>query len=176
MFDHAQGQQWLPHCQCSVWMQLNITPPGSRSIRSIPRRKNGICRDLRSSRSLPRTKWQTVIDDSPPNRRVIGGCGPLLQLFSERSRVSRVKLDIRRIAARRRGFLCSTTGFVTNRHQSENNRVEARQRSSGAHSSLSMVSASRPKLKTTASNINLKRPMRLKPRDSASDKRQTRDC
>ena len=66
--------------------------------------------------------------------------------------------------------------FITKRKQTENNREEVKQRISGAHSKLSTASASKPKLKMTAPSINFKRPMRLKPRDSASDKRQSRDC
>jgi hypothetical protein len=66
--------------------------------------------------------------------------------------------------------------FVSKHQQTENNREEAKHRISGAHSKLSMASASKPKLKMTAPSINFKRPMRLKPRDSASDKRQSRDC
>jgi hypothetical protein len=51
------------------------------------------------------------------------------------------------LAAWRPGGLSSTTEFVTNRQQTENNRDEAKRRISGAHSKLSTVSASKPKLK-----------------------------
>ncbi|AUT66343.1 hypothetical protein C2L65_42260 [Paraburkholderia terrae] len=67
------------------------------------------------------------------------------------------------------------TELVTKQQQTENNRVQAKQRISGAHSKLSTASASKSRLKMTAPNINFKRPMRLNPRDSAPEKRQPRD-
>jgi hypothetical protein len=50
------------------------------------------------------------------------------------------------------------TEFVTKQQQTENNRVQAKQRISGAHSKLSTASASKSRLKMTAPNINFKRP------------------